>query len=188
MGDAGVRPARPEDVGEIARIQLDTWRTAYARLLPAEVLEGITREQAEARWAEAVARPPSPRHHVLVATEQQWTVGFVAFGPADPDDAEGAFAQDGSAADGRAGSVLTLLVEPRWGRRGHGSRLLAATVDHLRADGLGRAVTWVLDRDTASTSFYESAGWERDGYARTLQAPGGAEIREVRLRVLLGDG
>lgn len=199
MGDAGVRPARPQDVADIARIQLDTWRTAYARLLPADVLEGVTREQAEARWAEAVARPPSPRHHVLVATEQRWTVGFVAFGPAGPDDAEGAFAQqadgdgggdhghDGGPFDGRTGSVLTLLVEPRWGRRGHGSRLLAAAVDHLRSDGMDRAVTWLLDRDRASASFFESAGWERDGYARTLEAPGGAEVHEVRLHALLDE-
>ena len=32
-------------------------------------------------------------------------------------------------------SVTDLLVEPRWGRRGHGSRLLAASVDLWRADG-----------------------------------------------------
>lgn len=191
MGDASVRAARAEDAAEIARIQLDTWRIAYSRLLPADVLTGITREQAEARWSAAVREPPSPHHHVLVATEQDWTVGFVAFGPAEPADAEGVFADaGGEQADtdvARTGTILALLVEPRWGRRGHGSRLLAAAVAHMRADGMERALTWVLDRDTASTSFYESAGWERDGYARTLAAPG-QRIREVRLHVLLDGG
>ena len=32
-------------------------------------------------------------------------------------------------------AVTDLLVEPRWGRRGHGSRLLAASVDLWREDG-----------------------------------------------------
>ena len=32
--------------------------------------------------------------------------------------------------------LSTLLVEPRWGRRGHGSRLVAASVDHWRGDGV----------------------------------------------------
>jgi hypothetical protein len=29
-----VRPARPDDAGEIARIQLSTWRVAYDLLVP----------------------------------------------------------------------------------------------------------------------------------------------------------
>src|SRR3954447_10388268 len=33
-----VRPARPDDAEEIARIQLSTWRTAYRRMFPAHVL------------------------------------------------------------------------------------------------------------------------------------------------------
>ena len=36
-----VRPARPEDAGEIARIQLTTWRTAYRRMFPAHVLANL---------------------------------------------------------------------------------------------------------------------------------------------------
>src|SRR4051794_18133261 len=88
MADASVRPAREHDVPEIARIQLDTWRLAFARLLPESLLAAVTPEQAEATWAAAVAGPPSPRHHVLVALENETVVGFVAFGPANPSDAE----------------------------------------------------------------------------------------------------
>ncbi len=71
-------------------------------------------------------------------------------------------------------------MEPRWGRRGHGSRLLAATVDHLRIDGFTVGQVWLVDRDRASAEFFESAGWALDGTSRTLAAPG-AELREVRL-------
>ena len=168
-----MRAARPGDVPEIARIQVDTWRTAYQRLLPASVLAALDLGEAEQAWAAAVGQPPSPAHHVLVATEGAHTVGFAAVGPSDEEDA-----QPGEAA------VAVLLVEPRWGRRGHGSRLLAAAVDVLRQDGITRLVAWVPDGDRASTAFYESAGWEPDGKARLLEADGGS-VREARWHVAL---
>lgn len=174
MADVSVRTAGGDDVAEIARIQVLTWQTAYERLLPPEVLQAATPELVTDRWQAAVTQPPSPQHHVLVATEQSVTVvGFVAFGPSTDEDADDTTAE-----------IATMLVEPRWGRRGHGSRLLAATVDHLRDNGFAAASAWLLDRDTASTSFYESAGWKRDGVARTLAA-GEQEIREIRLHVAI---
>jgi L-amino acid N-acyltransferase YncA len=173
VADVAVRAARPGDVPEIARIQVDTWRTAYKRFLPESVLAALDVEQAARAWGAAVAEPPSPAHHVLVATEGTLTVGFAAVGPSDEEDA-----QPGEAA------VAALLVEPRWGRRGHGSRLLAAAVDHLRQDGVTRMVAWVPDADRASAAFYEAAGWEQDGTARLLEADGGT-VRERRWHVAL---
>ena len=170
-----MRAARAGDVPEIARIQVGTWRTAYRHFLPASVLETLSVEQAAAAWGAVVDAPPTAAHRVLVATEQDVVVGFAAGGPSAEQDAE-----PGDAA------FAVLLVEPRWGGRGHGSRLLAATVDHLRADGLTRLVAWVPDGDRASTSFFSSAGWERDGTVRTLEADGGT-VRETRWHVSLVD-
>ena len=180
MADVSVRPARPEDADELGRIQVLTWRTAYASILPAPVLDALSEEAAAAAWREAVEAPPSPRHRVLVALEQDWRVGFAAVAPAadlEPDDPE----PDATAAVG------PILVEPRWGRRGHGSRLLAAVVDHARGDGLRRAVAWIPEDDTASRDFLISAGWAPDGLARALDT-GAGEVREIRLHVLLDEG
>jgi GNAT superfamily N-acetyltransferase len=177
MADVSVRPARPDDAAEIGRIQVDTWRTAYAEILPRVVLDGLGVDDAAATWGEAIAAPPSPRHHVLVALEQDWRVGFVAFGPdddLDPDDPEPATTV----------GLAPILVEPRWGRRGHGSRLLAAAVDHARLDGMTRAIAWIPEADTASRDFLVSAGWAPDGLARALDT-GAGELREIRLHTSL---
>ena len=171
MADVSVRPARAEDVPEIARIQLDTWRLAYREVLPEPVLDALTVEAATEAWASAVGAPPSPAHHVLVALEQHWLVGFAAVVP-DEEEATAAFGP--------------ILVEPRWGRRGHGSRLLAAAVDHARADGMRRAVAWVPEADRTTQAFLTSAGWEPDGFARGLDT-GAGELREVRLHVSLAE-
>ena len=168
-----MRAARPGDVPNIARIQIETWRTAYGNFLPASVLDALDIGPAEQAWGAAVAAPPSPAHHVLVATEGPELVGFAAVGPSDDEAAELGDAEVGA-----------LLVEPRWGRRGHGSRLLAAAVDHLREDAITRLIAWVPDGDRASSRFYESAGWERDGLVRTLEADGGT-VRENRWHAAL---
>ena len=169
MAAGYVRPARPEDAGEIARIQLATWRVAYRRILPRHVLDNLDEAYLARRWSAAVQEPPSGAHRVLVAVEQaaqSYLVGFVASGPADAD----ALAPDepAEALGSDVAAVTDLLVEPRWGRRGHGSRLLAAAVEHWRGDGLTRAVAWAFDADAATRKFLGSTGWEPDGATRAL--------------------
>jgi GNAT superfamily N-acetyltransferase len=173
MADVSVRPARPDDAAELGRIQVETWRTAYSEILPAAVLDGLQPADAAAAWSAAISQPPSPRHHVLVALEQEWRVGFVALGPADDLESDDPEPETTVA-------VAPMLVEPRWGRRGHGSRLLAAAVDHARLDGMTRAIAWIPEADQASREFLVSAGWAPDGLARALET-GAGELREIRL-------
>ncbi len=157
MADVSVRPARPEDAERVARVQLSTWRTAYADLLPAEALD-VPEVQAAALWLGAVESPPSPRHRLLVALERDELVGFAASGPASDEVLDPAATAD----------LLTMLVEPRWGRRGHASRLVAASVEHWRGEGFTTAVAWAWERDPATRSFLTGSGWEPDGAARGL--------------------
>jgi GNAT superfamily N-acetyltransferase len=178
--DVSVRPARPQDAAEIARVQVVTWRTAYRGVLPAAVLDDWDADAATDSWRTAVQSPPTPAHGVMVALEGPAVVGFAAFGTAEltggqlPDPA------------GPSSELSTLLVEPRWGRRGHGSRLLAAVTDVVRAGGAARLQTWVLETDQASAGFYESTGWAPDGWARTLET-GGEPLREIRWHTMLDE-
>ena len=167
-----VRPAREADAEEIARIQLSTWRTGYASIVPAEVLSQLDADWLAEHWRGACAAPPSPAHQVFVAVEQDESdrssirsVGFAAVGPDDESD---------------GGLVTELLVEPRFGRRGHGSRLLSAAVAHWRAHRFGLACAWVFTRDAAMLNFYKSAGWDTDGTRRTLDMAGTA-VPQLRL-------
>ena len=156
MADVSVRPARAQDAERIARVQLVTWREAYARLLPAETL-ALPEEQVAAVWLNAIESPPGPQHRVLVAMDGVELVGFAAAQPtADDDLAPGVV------------ELAALLVEPRWGRRGHGSRLLTAAVDLWRTDGSTVAVSWVFEADSVTTGFLEAAGWGHDGFGRGL--------------------
>lgn len=181
-GDAtvSVRPARPDDAEDVARVQTVAWRTAFRSVLPADVLDGWDEAAAAEVWRAAVVRPPTPAHGVVVALDGAALVGFAAFGPPEVDPGQQL------SADGPTTEIAALLVEPRWGRRGHGSRLLAAVADLAGATGAMWLTMWVAEADAVTARFLESAGWARAGWARTLDT-GGESLREVRWHAELGE-
>ncbi|WP_344411994.1 GNAT family N-acetyltransferase [Pseudonocardia ailaonensis] len=165
MALAAVRRATDDDVAEIVRIQADTWRLAYAGFVPEAALAELTSEAATQAWRDAVAA--GEPFHVFVAEEGSHVVGFCAA-------AHYAGQKDLSIAE-----ISTLLVEPRWGRRGHGGRLLATAAAALREAGSAEGRAWVPEGDTASRRFYPRAGWKPDGAVRTLDT-GDGTLREIR--------
>lgn len=176
MAEASVLPAEPSDAEEIARVQLETWRAAYTDLLPSQVLDALDLAEATLTWRQAIEHGPA---RVFVAREGEFVVGFCVAGPAPAEetaDAAGAPAKDVAT----VALVSTVLVEPRWGRRGHGGRLLAAAGEAMLAAGSTRGIAWVPEADKASVGFFERATWVRDGTVRTLDA-GGRPLREIRL-------
>jgi GNAT superfamily N-acetyltransferase len=178
MAIAAVRPAAAPDVAEIVRIQATTWEAAYAELLPPAALAQLRTPQAERAWATAVEAGPG--YYVLVATEGEWTVGFCAAAPAQAPDGTAEPADDDAIGAEHWAEIGALLVEPRWGRRGHGGRLLATAAHALRQGGALYGLAWVPEADAASRKFYERAGWTTDGTVRVLDT-GDGTIREVRL-------
>ena len=181
-----VRPARAEDAAEIARVQLLTWRTAYARLIPPHILDRLDKSWLTDRWLAAVENPPTARHHVLVAVEQSEpgasVVGFVAIGPADDDTAAPGAPDDEERLADPPAAVTDLLVEPRFGRRGHGSRLVSAAMAHWTDEGFATAWMWAFSEDPATLSFLTSAGWDFDGRTRGLDMDG-VVVPQRRLHV-----
>ena len=174
MADTHVRESREDDASELGRIQVSTWHQAYDAVLPPAALEFMTEENAVASWRAAITDPPTNGHRMFTAYERattgESTVGFIALAPPAEDE------EDISAP---TAEIVTLLVEPRWGRRGHGSRLLSAAVTVARQGGAEHLICWVIARDTVTAGFLRSAGWERDGWTRTLDA-GGQPIDQHR--------
>lgn len=159
----------------LATLHRVTWRAAYTELLPPGTLDELDTPQLQQSWSDTIEGGAT----VLIATEGADPVGFVVAGPAPEEEVAAA---DGTVPSDAAHTVLvsTLLVEPRWGRRGHGGRLLAAAATVFRQAGATRGIVWVPAEDPASLSFYRRAGWEPDGTIRILDANGRA-LREVRL-------
>lgn len=173
MADVGVRAARVADVAAVTDVQVRAWRIGYAGVVPTPALSAMVGDEAaqvwRERWTEAITAPPTPRHRLLVAVEHDKVVGLSAHAPAGEPDRDPATTSE----------LLTLLVDPEHGRAGHGSRLLAATVDLLREDGVAELLTWVFEADTALRGFLEPAGWAPDGARKVLDL--GEPVPMVRM-------
>lgn len=170
QADVSVRPAVAGDESAIARIQLAAWRDGHGDVLGAEVLDSLDSAAMAAQWAAAISTPPGRGYRVLVACDGPAVVGFAAVRPLMPDE------QTPLAPAG--GELLALEVATGAQRGGHGSRLLTAVVDMLRADDARFLVAWVLDGDSARAQFLRSAGLGPDETTREL-ATGAGDARTV---------
>lgn len=176
MSDVSVRVAWSDDARAIAELQLRTWRTTYAGLLPAEALPDDV-DAAAAAWHASLTRPGDARNRVLVALERNRVVGFVLTSPAaDPDCDPVADAE-----------VAELTVDPEERGRGHGSRLLQAAVDTMVADKFSRAVLWAIASDDDLRAFLTEAGWAPDQAHRELDLDGEGTtvVKQVRLHTAI---
>ena len=177
--DVSCRVAWADDAAAMAAVQVRAWRASYDGLLPADVLDALDPDAIAAGWQEALSRPPDARNRVLVALERNQVTGFAVTGPASDPDCD-------PIADGE---VSDLTVDPPKRHAGHGSRLMQACVDTLRADRFTRAVTWLPATADELRAFLTSAGWGPDGAHRTLDltGDGSVTVKQVRLHTSLTD-
>lgn len=175
MPTSGVRLARTSDVDAIAAVNVRSWRQRFAGMLPAATLAALDERDLAMVWASAILNPPTPGHRLLAAVEDEDTLGYAALGPSQDPDAEPG-----------TGELLALEVDPAHQRQGHGSRLLAAAVDHARAGGLDTLLAWCALDDEPRRAFLQSAGWGPDSAFRDIAVSWDEEddpvlVREVRL-------
>jgi GNAT superfamily N-acetyltransferase len=171
--DVSVRVGWADDAPGVAAVQVAAWRTEYAGVLPPEVLASFDPEPFAAAWHQALTSPADARNRVLVALERNSVRGFAVTCPSPDPDSD-------PVADGE---ITELVVHPDHGRAGHGSRLLQASVDTLRADRFTRAVTWLSTTDDVRRRFLTEAGWATDGAHRELDLHGDGSVRVKQLRL-----
>jgi ribosomal protein S18 acetylase RimI-like enzyme len=151
-----IRPGTVDDAEDVARVQVETWQTAYAHALPSDQLQALSVDERSEQWRRW---PPA------VAEVDGQIVGFVSVGDARDEDAEG--------------ELYAIYVHPdHWGA-GVGRELMQEGEAELRRLGHSRVVLWVLDDNPRARRFYELAGWAADGNARVVEMFG-FQIPEVR--------
>jgi GNAT superfamily N-acetyltransferase len=177
--DVSVRVGWADDAPAIAGVQVRAWREQYAALLPAELLDALDPDDLAAAWHASLTRPEDARNRVLVALERNTVRGFAVTGPARDPDCD-------PVADGE---IAELTVDPGQTRHGHGSRLVQACAETLKADRFSHAVTWLATTDDIRRGFLIGAGWAADGAHRELDLHGDGSVRvkQVRLHTDLAD-
>ena len=171
--DVSVRVGWADDARGIAEVQVRAWRAEYAALLPADVLEAFDPADFASAWQASLNRPKDARNRVLVALERNTVHGFAVTGPASDPDANPIV----------EGEISELTVDPEHTRQGHGSRLVQACADTLRADKFTTALVWLNADDDVRRAFLTAAGWGPDGAHRELDLHGDGSVRVKQVRL-----
>jgi ribosomal protein S18 acetylase RimI-like enzyme len=140
-----IRAGIQDDIERVAAIHTDSWRTAYAGIMPHSFLDGGLFEDRLALWRSRLTEPPSGAG-LFVAADGTEIYGFVYLVPR-PD-----------------GRVLLDNLHARPGHTGSGigSRLLRHALAWAAAEHPGRDVYLeVLRANTRAIAFYERHGARR---------------------------
>ncbi len=156
MATATIGLATERAAAGIAQTYVDTWRSAYAGLLPDRVLLGMSYERQTREWSWVIRNRAQAQPVIVAATAKTGIVGFTSFGLSRITDrpASGPYASQG---DSNVGEIFTLYVRPEFQESGIGRRLLAASFAAMQERGYERSFLWVL-RDNPSRHFYERMG------------------------------
>ncbi|MEV6067615.1 N-acetyltransferase [Nocardia sp. NPDC052001] len=150
------------DAEAVATLHTESWRTAYADIMPADYLNGPLYEERLALWQHRLTTP-TPGAALFVATDAATLTGFVYLAPQS---------------DGRI-LLDNLHVRPTLKRSGTGTRLLIHAQAWASTEHPGRTLYLeVLEANTPAIAFYERHGGKRTD-RRPAHFPQGFTLTEL---------
>jgi ribosomal protein S18 acetylase RimI-like enzyme len=161
-----VRPAQVEDAREIAEIHVRTWQVAYPGIVPAEYLASLSVEKYETMWHGCII---AGKPQLLVATEADRLLGWVAFGPSQ---------DEGVGAD--VAEIWAIYVGPANWSRGVGRQLWARALEGMQAQGFKSVGLWAFPENVRAGKFYQALGFKIEPSSSKQFQLGGSQLNEVR--------
>ncbi|MFB7715956.1 GNAT family N-acetyltransferase [Nocardia sp. NPDC056100] len=169
-----ITPGTLADAEAVATLHTESWRTAYADIMPADYLNGPLYEERLALWqhrlttltpgaALFVATDAATLADTATSTDAATLIGFVYLTP-QPD-----------------GRILldNLHVHPTLKRTGTGTRLLTHAQTWVTTEHPGRTLYLeVLEANTPAIAFYERHGGKRTD-RRPAHFPQGFTLTEL---------
>jgi ribosomal protein S18 acetylase RimI-like enzyme len=158
-----LRPLALEDCDELGRVHVAVWRDAYAGLMPADYLAGLSAERSAASWRKRALGPVgAPERTLVVVGPDGRLAGFGSAGPSRDDDAPTAW------------ELYAVNLAPHARGTGVADRLLDALV------GDRDATLWVVEGNTRARAFYARHGFVDEGGRSAHDPTGAVEVRMVR--------
>jgi ribosomal protein S18 acetylase RimI-like enzyme len=146
-----IKNAAIDDAKEIATIHVQSWKTAYAGIMPAIILNSLSIENYQHAWHERLTQGCK----VLIATELDQIHGFVSYCPSRDEDADPV----------KTAEISAIYLAPEQFRKGLGTRLCEAAEAAVSESGFEELTLWVLDANRPARMFYERLGFTATGDA-----------------------
>ena len=142
-----IRDAVLDDADAIAKVQVDTWRSAYHNLISSEVLDSLSNKKRAEYWRSILSKEDREGIFLVAEEEVNGVVGFCVCGRSH---------DEGSTFDAELYAIYVLEAHQN---RGMGRTLFEAFRAWTLDRGMTSMIVWVL-RDNPYRRFYEKMGGE----------------------------
>jgi ribosomal protein S18 acetylase RimI-like enzyme len=142
-----VRTAIPTDAPAIAQVQIESWRSTYAGIVPDEFLASMSLEKGIDRWQQVIV---APGNLTFVAEGLDGLFGFICGGKLRAN-------HDGYWPDGFDAELYAIYLLQQHQRIGAGRALVQTLVHALREQGYRSMAVWVL-KENPAVGFYRKLG------------------------------
>ena len=131
-----IRPATESDLQDIISIHVESWKDAYADVLPAEFIAGQLHRELACHWRETEIQ----NQDIVLVAEQDSLVGFIAVWCRP------------------IPFIDNLHVRPSHRSKKIGSALMKAVAQELTQKEHKKAYLWVFESNEKAIRFYERLG------------------------------
>ena len=159
------RLANIDDVSEIVKINVDTWRTAYTSIFPSDFLQNLSYNEKEVRWRERFNNPENEEFIYLAETDSKKIIGF-SMGSLEQSDLSLKIPSTSK----YIGELMAIYILQEYQRRNIGTKLVKLVVERLLESNVRNMIVWVL-KDSPYRKFYEKLGGKYVG-EKTLEYGG----------------
>jgi len=133
-----------EDVDQITRVHVDSWKTTYKGIVSQKFLDDLSYANRASMWKRMIERP-SEAQTTIVATVDERVVGFVDVGRTREADLP------------FKGELMAIYLVLEHQKKGMGRELFQAGIKALKASEITSMMLWVL-KDNPTKFFYERMG------------------------------
>lgn len=154
----GTRWSSPEDAVDLAKLHADTWRYAYAGVIPGAGLERMISRRGPTWWR----RLHTFGGRALVGVQDGAIAGYALVG---------------RNRGGPGGEIQELYVRPEYQGVGVGGRLFEAAHGALIARAIAPLTVWCLAENRIGTAFYRAKGGQE--MARRRERVAGADLEKI---------
>ncbi|MFX1448777.1 MAG: GNAT family N-acetyltransferase [Promethearchaeota archaeon] len=146
------RLATIEDVSEIVKVNIDTWRTTYSDIFPPEFLQNLSYKEKEIRWLELFNNPERRIFIYLAETALKKIVGF-SMGSLEQSD----LTHKIPGIQNYIGELMAIYILKEYQRKHIGLKLMKMIVERFLENDIKSMIVWVL-KASPNCKFYEILG------------------------------
>lgn len=149
----------------IAKVHVDSWRSAYRDLVPDDKLAGMEYKHGADRFRESIL---AGSEEIYIAEEAGKVVGFLVLGNGHEPDVR----------EQNCREIFAFYLVPECWRKGIGRTMWQKIELILKFQTYSQVVLWVFERNERARQFYEAMGFRADGATKVLNI--GAPLDAVR--------